>query len=49
MQRLTADIREAIKKGRMAEYVKETVERHYPKGDVPDWVREGCSLADIEL
>ena len=50
MQRLAEEIREAIKKGRMDEYVKETVKRHYPKEeDIPEWVREGCTLASIAL
>lgn len=50
MQRLAAEIRDAITNGKMSEYVKETVERHYPrKEDIPKWVREGCTLAGVEL
>lgn len=49
MQRLTAEIREAIKEGRFPQYVRDSVGRHFPRGDVPDWVREGCELAGIEL
>jgi len=49
MQRLGSEIREAIREGRYPEYVKESVKRHYPKGDVPDWVIEGCTLAGIHL
>jgi len=49
MQRLTAQIRAAIKEGRLPEYVRDTVRRHYPKGNLPEWVRDGCELAGIEL
>jgi queuine tRNA-ribosyltransferase len=49
MQRLGSEIREAIREGRYPEYVRESVKRHYPKGDVPDWVIEGCTLAGILL
>ena len=49
MQRLTADIRAAIKEERFDDYVRETVQRHFPKGDVPEWVRDACSLAGIAL
>lgn len=49
MQRLTRDMRSAIKEGRYPEYVRTFVYQHYPRGDVPDWVQEGCSLAGIKL
>jgi queuine tRNA-ribosyltransferase catalytic subunit len=49
MQRLTQQIREAIKEGRLAEYVRDTVRRHFPEGDVPDWVQDACELANIDL
>lgn len=49
MQALTSDMRNAIKQGTYAEYVRETIARHYPQGDVPEWVKEGCKLASIRL
>ena len=49
MQRLAAQIRAAIKENRYGEYVRATVARHYPQGDVPGWVCDGCALAGIQL
>lgn len=49
MQRLARQIREAIKEDRMPEYVREAVRKHFPDGDVPEWVRVGCELAGIQL
>ncbi|GAB4820678.1 hypothetical protein N2152v2_007724 [Parachlorella kessleri] len=49
MQRLARDIRQAIKAGRYPDYVRDFVYRHYPKGDIPEWVLAGCELAGIEL
>ena len=49
MQRLTAQIRAAIREQRLPDYVRESVRRHYPAGDVPEWVQEGCRLAGIDL
>lgn len=49
MQRLTKEIRESIKNGSFPQYVRDSVARHFPKGNVPEWVTEGCELAGIEL
>ncbi|KAL4457743.1 hypothetical protein ABPG75_012608 [Micractinium tetrahymenae] len=49
MMRLSAQIRQAIKEGRYPEFVRQFVARQFPKGDIPDWVRDGCQLAGISL
>lgn len=49
MQRLTKEIREAIKEDRMAQFVQDTVRRHFPKNNIPDWVKDACDLAGIPL
>lgn len=49
MQRLTAQLRAAIRENRLADYVRQTVCNHFPSGDVPGWVQDGCSLAGIQL
>jgi tRNA-guanine family transglycosylase len=49
MQRLATGIREAIIDQRMPDFVRQMVKNHYPKGDVPAWIIEGCSLAGIEI
>lgn len=49
MMRLSAQIREAIKEQRYPQFVRQYVARQFPRGDVPDWVRDGCQLAGISL
>ena len=49
LQRLASEIRDAIREGRYPEYVRQYVARHFPAGDVPEWVALGCRLAGIEL
>ena len=49
LQRLTADIRQAIHEQRYPEFVQRYVARQFPAGDYPDWVMEGCRLAGIAL
>ncbi|KAL4443007.1 hypothetical protein ABPG77_008498 [Micractinium sp. CCAP 211/92] len=49
MMRLSAQIRQAIKEQRYPEFVRQYVARQFPRGDVPDWVRDGCHLAGISL
>lgn len=48
-QRLTKEIRGAIKEDRMAQYVQDTIQRHFPKKNIPDWVKDACELAEIPL
>lgn len=49
-QRLTKEIRSAIEEGAYGDFVRRAVRLHYPReGDVPDWVRLACELAEIEL
>ena len=49
LQRLSRQIREAIKEQRYPAFVREYVARQFPAGDHPEWVVEGCRLAGIEL
>lgn len=49
LQRLSAQIREAIQEQRYPEFVRQYVARQFPRGDVPQWVRDGCQLAGISL
>ena len=49
MMRLAARIRAAIQENRMAEFVRGEVAAHFPRGDAPAWVAEGCALAGIAL
>lgn len=50
MQQLTKAIRESIEQGTFADYVRNTVNLHYPeKETIPEWVHVGCELAGIPL
>lgn len=49
LQRLSQQIRDAIREQRYPAFVREYVARQYPAGDYPEWVVEGCRLAGIEL
>ncbi len=49
MQRLSAQIRQAILEQRYPEFVRQFVAMQFPKGNVPEWVVEGCCLAGISL
>lgn len=49
MQRLTKEIREAINEQRLPEYVRGVVNKHFPKGDIPAWVRSACEYANIDV
>lgn len=49
LQRLSSQIRQAIREQRYPEFVRQYVARQFPAGDVPEWVCEGCRLAGISL
>ena len=49
LQRLSCQIREAVQQQRYPQFVRDCVARHYPAGDWPEWVCEGCRLAGISL
>ena len=49
MQRLGREIRTAIMEQCFPDYVRTFVRRHHPDGVVPQWIRTGLELAEIEL
>lgn len=49
MQRLTKEMRASLREQRFPEFVRTFLARHYPKGDVPQWVRNALEVAGIPL
>lgn len=49
MQRLTRDMRGAMKAGRFHAWVRAYMRTMFPQGDVPVWVREAMEVAGIDL
>ncbi|GAQ88784.1 Queuine tRNA-ribosyltransferase [Klebsormidium nitens] len=49
MMRLTRDIRTAITQQRFPQYVRDFLQCQFPKGDIPDWVRDALKVAGIDV
>lgn len=49
MMRFTEDMRNSILKGTFDQYACDFISRHYPDGDVPEWVQTAMSDARIDI
>lgn len=49
MQRLTRDMRAALREQRFPQWVRDFLACQYPSGDVPGWVRDAMEAAGISL
>lgn len=49
MMTLSRRLHESIVDGTFPEFVNAFLKRHYPKGDIPTWVREALAAAELPL